>query len=72
MKKFFALAAVFTMAVVIFSSCRKDYTCQCNDSSGNQIVVFSGKDTDKNAQASCDQAETMYQSDDPGASCDLK
>ncbi len=37
---------------IIFSSCKKDYTCVCTDPSGT-IAVFTVKDTKKKATAEC-------------------
>lgn len=69
MKKVFliATAAVFVLA---FTSCKKDYTCDCT---GTDAWTYSYTMTDvtkKDAEASCDAANATWSSF--GASCSLK
>ena len=42
--------------IVLFASCKKNYTCTCTDSSTNaKTVAFSEKTTEGKASSKCDQ-----------------
>lgn len=67
MKKVASIAAIALFAIG-FTSCKKDYSCEC---SVNGTVVYTAtiKDTKKNAETACNYTSTV-----PGATatCELK
>jgi hypothetical protein len=70
MKKALLVAVVAGFAM---TSCKKDYTCACtNVPVLGTINIEIPKAKKKDAQATCDQAETTYKVGDPNASCELK
>jgi len=58
MKKVFLLSSV--IAVVALSSCKKDYTCTCKDSSGNVYGSVTIKDTKSKATSACTADNSTY------------
>lgn len=46
---------LFLTAIALLTSCKKDYTCTCSDSSGNKTVAFTEKTTEGKASSKCDQ-----------------
>lgn len=42
-------------SALLFTSCKKEYTCTCTDSSGNKTVAFTEKTTEGKASSKCDQ-----------------
>lgn len=70
MKKLIIAIAVVGF-VVSFSSCKKDYTCDCTYAS--QTISAEIKDSKKgDAEDTCDALEATYKLGDPSASCELK
>lgn len=52
----FALYTILLLSsALLFTSCKKEYTCTCRDSSGNSTVAFSEKTTEGKASSKCDQ-----------------
>ena len=70
MKKVALLAAVVGMFSM--TSCKKDYTCECSGDSEYTSNVEIKKAKKKDAEATCDAAETSYKMIDDAASCSLK
>lgn len=67
MKKIFILAVVagaFTM-----TSCKKDWTCECKNSTGTYPITFT-KVSKADAKKACDTWNTTYSAS--GGSCSLK
>lgn len=71
MKKTFGLLAAVLLVVGTMSSCKKDYTCSCTGDGWSLDAKYT-KVKKKDAQSSCDSAESTYKSGDPTASCTLK
>jgi len=70
MKKLFIIIAVVGVAISI-SSCKKDYTCDCTyDGQTVSAEINNAKSSDANA--ACDELETLYKASDSSASCTLK
>lgn len=63
MKKSISLGALALMGVLFFSSCKKDWVCECNVF-GTQISVVIEDSTKKDAKAECE--------DESGGACTLK
>jgi hypothetical protein len=59
MKKLFALSFI-VLSVVSLSSCKKDYTCTCKDSSGNTVGSITIKSTKSKAKTTCTADNSMY------------
>ena len=53
MKKLFIASFVLVLFTVTFSSCKKDYTCTCDDGSGGKVSVTLHA-TKKDAKAACE------------------
>lgn len=69
MKKFAPIAAIALFAVA-FTSCKKDWTCECKDGSGD-VENYPLKDLKKSdAKKSCDATGSIYTI--VGGSCTLK
>jgi hypothetical protein len=67
------LGVAFLAAMMTFTSCKKDYTCECTFTSPTPALTIAiNKAKKKDAQSTCDAAETTYKSVDPGAACTLK
>lgn len=62
MKKITSIAAIALFAVV-FTSCKKDYTCECTSKDSNGTVMSSStvtiKATKKDAKAACNEEATV-------------
>ncbi len=59
MKKITLLAVVLIAAS--FASCKKTHTCTCSDTGSTGSFTYTqGKQTKKNAQATCDSYETVW------------
>jgi len=72
MKKLF-LSAIVVFVATAFTSCKKDYTCECKFSQGTPDINIPIEDAKKaDAQDACDQAETTYKIADANANCTLK
>lgn len=70
MKKIAPIAAIALVAVM-FTSCKKDYTCSCSDSTGDK-QEFEIKDAKKSdAKKACDAWHSLWSLTDNG-SCSLK
>lgn len=68
---FFAAAAV---AVISLSSCKKDYTCECDWEYMGQSTTATTEINDakkKDAEEACDSFETQTESAGGSASCTL-
>lgn len=59
MKKVIAFAA-FGVAVLSFSSCKKEYTCTCKATGLTDIVINIPKEKKSDAESTCNQAQTTY------------
>jgi len=74
MKKLFPVAAVAVLAMM-FTSCKKDYTCTCKITSGGtalpDVVLPFTKTTKSKATDACKTAETTYTSAASTAKCSL-
>lgn len=51
MKKFLSLVSI-TVLVISFTSCKKDYTCECTDGSSTLTIEFE-KTTKGEAETAC-------------------
>ena len=52
----YALKTVLLLSVIVlFTSCKKNYTCTCTDPSGAKTVAFSEKTTEGKASSKCDE-----------------
>ena len=69
MAKKFVLAAV-AVAFLGLVSCKKDYTCSCNDGDGLTMDYSYKKVKKKDAESSCNTMNSLWSSD--GGSCKLK
>ncbi|MCB9046026.1 MAG: hypothetical protein H6550_07790 [Chitinophagales bacterium] len=69
MKKFAPIAAVALLAIA-FTSCKKDFTCECTDSNGTVTPYTYPKTTKALAKTSCDASNVTWTS--AGGSCKLK
>ena len=67
MKKVLAVAI---LGVIVLSSCKKDYTCECKGDMIN-ISIAMDKQKKKDAENSCDAAETTYKGGDASVNCTL-
>ena len=65
------LALIAVVAGFAFTSCKKDYTCACKDSSGDSVATGSFKASKKDATDSCDALETQWKAYDSSTSCTL-
>ena len=64
--------AAFILALG-FTSCKKDYTCECTFSAGTPSISLPyTKVKKKDAKDACSAAETTYKIVDAAASCELK
>lgn len=74
MKKVLTVSIISAcIAMLSFSSCKKDYTCECTFTAPTPAITLSfDKSSHKDATDACSSAETTYKSVDPGASCTLK
>jgi|GEM_PF-604105 hypothetical protein len=53
----------FTLAFIMmtgFTSCKKDWTCQCTDQSGNQTSSAINNETLLNATSTCKDKDVNY------------
>lgn len=75
MKKFSMVAAAALLVGTLFTSCKKDYSCECTykDANGNTATAGTGtfKATKADAKKSCDALNTTY-AQFAGVSCELK
>lgn len=71
MKKVFIGSSVALLALVVLSSCKKDYTCVCTFTGGTTLNIDIKDAKKKDAESSCAAAETTYKGADPGASCSI-
>lgn len=70
MKKVLIGSAFAVMALVVLSSCKKDYTCTCTvlgTTSASEIKDSKKKD----AEDACSALETTAKIVDPAASCSI-
>jgi len=66
------LGAAFLMALG-FTSCKKDYTCECTFTAPTPMISIPFEKSSKSdAEDGCTAAQTTYKIADPGASCSLK
>jgi hypothetical protein len=63
MKKLVVLGSLVFAGLVLFSSCKKDWTCECNVL-GTTIPIIIEDSTKKDAKAECE--------DDTNGACKLK
>lgn len=69
MKKVASIAMIALLAVS-FTSCKKDWTCECKDENG-EVDNYPIKDVKKaDAKKSCDATSSLYTL--VGGSCSLK
>lgn len=71
MKKFMMIALVMAGSAVMFSSCKKDYTCECKDSDGKQISASTYDKQKKSKAKKLCKAENLGMAF-AGGSCKLK
>lgn len=71
MKKLLVLGLVLG-GLAAMTSCRKDYTCDCSFSSGEDLTIPLDNYKKSEAEDACNSAETTYQNADSDASCTLK
>lgn len=58
MRTIFFTTALLTL---VFSSCRKNYVCECIDADGDAFLqVLQGKMVESKAQSQCDLTEVLY------------
>ena len=57
-KGIFKIMVVFLLGVFLFSSCKKDYHCQCSYQNQIRLVKDLGQMVKKNAQDACDSYDT--------------
>ena len=56
-----------------FTSCKKDYTCECTFTPPTQMLSIPfEKATKSDAEDGCKAAETTWKMTDPATSCSLK
>lgn len=66
------LGVAFIMALG-FTSCKKDYTCECTFTAPTPMLTIAiEKSTKNDAKDACASAEVTYKAADPGANCTLK
>ena len=71
MKKSIALSGVFILLMLfVFSSCKKDWTCECSATGITSSSAEISKKTKKNAQDDCDALAASYKA--AGGNCTLK
>ncbi len=75
MKKFILVASVAIFGVLVMTSCKKEYTCDCTFDPGvtlgSDMKAFSlGKTTKKKAKETCETAEKTWAL--VGAKCTVK
>ncbi|RYD78847.1 MAG: hypothetical protein EOP53_10535 [Sphingobacteriales bacterium] len=70
MKKVLFVASMAVFVGLSFGSCKKDYTCTCTVSTGNQVVPINDAKK-KDATDACDALQVTYKLVDPAASCKL-
>lgn len=69
MKKIASIAVIALLAVG-FTSCKKDYTCTCKDSSGKESAKYTfPKVKKKDAKTACDNWNNSFKI--AGGSCSL-
>ncbi|NVK66992.1 MAG: hypothetical protein HWE22_20535 [Flavobacteriales bacterium] len=64
MKKIMLIGSLGVFGVLALASCKKDYTCDCDENGVDFSIPDSKK---KDAEKSCEQAATTW-----GANCSLK
>lgn len=69
MKKTLLIGALGVFAISALASCKKDYTCNCTVN-GNPIAIQIKDAKKKDAQTTCDEAETTYSAAGP-STCTL-
>lgn len=67
MKKLLTLSLVVVASTILFTSCRKDYTCSCTSSGKITIADVKKKD----AQAACDAFSAIEAMGTASGSCKL-
>jgi len=74
MKKMIPVAAIAVIALM-FTSCKKDYTCTCTvtvtGSAATTTSTSVGKTTKSDAQSKCDQIKTVYTTPASSADCHI-
>ena len=68
MKKIAPIVAVVVLAAT-FTSCKKNYSCDCTDAQGNVTKNDLGKQKKTDAKEACDAANVIYSLG--GGSCEL-
>ena len=68
MKKLTLVATILFIGAA-FTSCKKDWTCSCSDSSDSEDTAIKDK-TKKDAKSACNTLDVLWQSS--GGSCKLK
>jgi hypothetical protein len=72
MKKIYlSILGLSILAAFSFTSCKKDYTCECTVS-GQKLTLSLEKYKKNDAKDACDAAQVTYRNGDPAATCDLK
>ena len=65
-KAFFSIFILCTLLV----SCKKDYTCECRNPSGDLLESYTIKESNNNAKFKCETASMGISS--TGVTCNLK
>jgi len=72
-KGFLFLGGAAFIVALSFTSCKKDYTCECTFTAPQPtLTVPFDKSSKKDAEDGCASAETTYKTADPAAKCTLK
>jgi len=77
MKKLSMIFGFAFIAAIALSSCKKDYTCECNykdavDGSTVNVKAEWEKISKKDAEEACDQLDATWKLVDSAAKCELK
>lgn len=70
MKKVLIGSGFALMALVVLSSCKKDYTCACTYDSTTVNMEYTDVKK-KDAEDACSTQETLFKIVDPAASCSI-
>ncbi len=61
------------LILISLSSCRKDRTCTCTDSSGTTLGTANYINVKRSeANTFCSASQSQYQSTNPGATCSVR
>lgn len=72
MKKSLIVLGIAVLATLSFSSCKKDYTCECKFASGSNSSAAITNSTKATAEDACDKIESGFNVGSTDATCTLK